>query len=191
MRNIRRSNTSEAAVGSISPGLKKLLSAVIALHLLAVFVGPWAMPPHSSQLARSIGSRLSPYIQAACLDNGYRFFAPEPGPGHLARYEIETRDGRHIDGFFPDRSTERPRLLYHRYFMMSEFLNSLMNNPDAAVPAEKYASSYVNHLVRQYDAVSVKLYLRQHRLPSIDDVRGGMQLDDPSLYDEKLVMDVP
>ena len=33
----------------------------------------------------------------------------------------------------------------------------------------------------------MKLYLRQHRLPTMEDVRGGMSLDDPSLYDEKQV----
>ncbi len=191
MGNNRRANPNEAARPAIAPGLKTLISAAIALHVLAVFVGPWAMPPHGSQLARTIGGWIEPYTQAACLNNGYRFFAPEPGPGHLVRYEVVTRDGRQIEGFFPDRTRQRPRLLYHRYFMMSEFLNSLMSNPAAETPAEKYADSYVAHLVQQYDATSVKLSVRHHRLPTIDEVRGGMKLDDPSLYEEKLVMDWP
>jgi hypothetical protein len=191
MGNNHRANSNEPATPAISPGLKKLLSVLIALHLLAVFVGPWAMPPHGSQLARWTASWIDPYIQAANLNNGYRFFAPEPSPGHLVHYEVVTGDGREIDGVFPDRKTEWPRLLYHRYFMMSEFLNTVMSNPNAATLAEKYATSYATHLLRQYDAKSVKLSVRQHRLPSMDDVRGGMKLDDPSLYDEKLVIDLP
>ena len=192
MGNNRRANANQDASPAISPRLKPLTArAVIALHLLAVFVGPWAMPPHGSQLARSVASWIDPYIQAACLGNGYRFFAPEPSPGHLVRYEVETTDGRQVEGFFPNWTTERPRLLYHRYFMMSEFLNTVMSNPNAATQAEKYANSYATHLLRQYNAKSVKLYVRQHRLPSMDDVRGGMKLDDPSLYEEKLVIDLP
>ncbi len=181
-----RATTGEAPQPALSPRLKIVLSAAIALHILAVFVGPWAMPPHGSELARTIARAIEPYLQGACLNNGYRFFAPEPGPGHLVRYEVVTGDGRQIDGFFPDKATEWPRLLYHRYFMLSEFLNSI-SNPGTADLASKYADSYAYHLTYKYDARNVKLYLRQHRLPSIEDVRGGMKLDDPSLYDERLI----
>ncbi len=189
MANHRRANPSEAAPARLSPGLRRGISIVIGLHVLAVFVGPWAMPPHGSQMARAIGDVLSPYIQAMCLNNGYRFFAPEPGPGHLVRYEIETGDGRQIEGVFPDRQAQWPRLLYHRYFMMSEFLNSVnsIDRPETAAISDKYAESYVRHLVHEYDARSVTLYLRQHRLPSMEDVRGGLKLDDPSLYEDKQV----
>src|SRR4029078_5501609 len=96
----------------LTPGVKALLSIVLALHVLAVFVGPWAMPPQGSDLARSISWGLEPYIQALSLNNGYRFFAPEPGPGNLVRYEVVTRDGEEIEGVFPNLKTEWPRLLY-------------------------------------------------------------------------------
>jgi hypothetical protein len=175
-----------APAPGLSPTVKLLASLAIAFHLLAVFVGPWAVPPFGSQLARLFSDCIGPYVQAGYLNNGYRFFAPEPGPGHLIRYEITTRDGRQVEGSFPDSRTEKPRLLYHRYFMMSEFLNG-MSNPENSEVATKFAESYANHLIHQYDATSVKLYLRQHRLPTADQVRGGMQLDDPSLYDERLI----
>ncbi len=186
MSKTRRVSSAETAPPALSPGLRTLLSAAIALHVVAVFFGPFAMPPHGSQIARAVGDVLSPYTQAACLNNGYRFFAPEPGPGHLVRYEVETKDGRHIEGIFPDRSQQWPRLLYHRYFMMSEFLNSV-NREETQAISDAFAESYVKHLIHQYDARAVKLHLRQHRLPSMEDVRGGMQLDDPSLYEEKQV----
>src|ERR1700722_11148109 len=90
-------------VCGLSRGWKLLLRLLNALHVAAVFVGPWAMPPHGSELARSIANAFGPYLQAAFLNNGYRFFAPEPGPGHLVRYEIVTHDGQKIEGSFPDR----------------------------------------------------------------------------------------
>ncbi len=176
-----------------------MISLLVSLHVFAVFVGPWAVPPHGSELARSIADALSPYIQAARLDNGYRFFAPEPGPGHLVRYEVVTRDGRKIDGAFPDKKTEWPRLLYHRYFMLSEFLNSISVPEEVAksAPADSkmaelataYAESYAGHLVHKYDAQSVKLYLQQHKLPTMQEVRAGKKLSDPELYEERLVVD--
>ncbi len=104
------------------------------------------------------------------------------------RYEIVTRDGRQIEGSFPDRKAQWPRLLYHRYFMLSEFLNSL-SAPEAAELATAYEESYASHLRDHYDARSVKLYLRQHRLPTMADVRGGKKLSDPEFYDERLVVE--
>src|ERR1700683_5258792 len=149
-----------STIAQAPPGLsrtwKLVISLLVSLHVMAVFVGPWAMPPHGSELARSIAGVMGPYLQAAFLNNGYRFFAPEPGPGHLVRYEVVTRDGQKIEGTFPDKKTERPRLLYHRYFMLSEFLNSI-SAPEPAKPATAdsklaelataYAESYAGHLV--------------------------------------------
>jgi hypothetical protein len=59
------------------------------------------------------------------LDHGYAFFAPEPGPLHLVRYKVEFSDGRPpVEGRFPNLAEERPRLMYHRYFMMAETLTA-------------------------------------------------------------------
>ena len=79
----------------------------------------------------------------------------------------------------------KPRLLYHRYFMMSEFLNTL-GDPDA--PNERltrYANSYAQHLLDATDAKSVKLFLVRHWVPTMDEVRGGRKLTDKVLYLEK------
>ena len=164
--------------------VRALISALLLVHLLAVFVGPWAMPPQGSLLATTIARALQPYLQAVSLDNGYRFFAPEPGPSHLLRYQVELPDGKIVDETFPDRNRQRPRLLYHRYFMMSEFLNSMFENEGAKDIRDAYARSYARHLARTYDAKQVTLFLRQHNLPSPKQVADGLKLDDPSLYEE-------
>jgi hypothetical protein len=166
---------------------KLVISVLVSLHVLAVFVGPWAMPPHRSELARTIAAGMGPYLQAAFLDNGYRFFSPEPGPGHLVRYEVTTHDGRQIEGTFPDKKAQWPRLLYHRYFMLSEFLNTI-SGPQAAELATAYQESYANHLVDKYDAKEVKLYLRHHRLPTMEEVLAGKKLSDPEFYEERYVV---
>jgi hypothetical protein len=171
-----------------SLALRIAVSLVIAFHVFAVFVGPWAMPQQASPLAADFGSVLRPYVDALYLNNGYRFFAPEPGPSHLIRYELKLADGREVKGQFPDHKVNRPRLLYHRYFMLSEFANTLnIENgpPEAEVVFKLYVRSYARHLAIKYDAKQVKLTLVRHLLPGIDAVRRGeMKLDDPRLYEE-------
>lgn len=103
-----------------SPRTKLILSGLAVVHLLAVFAAPWSMPQPSSQLARVVNEGFSPWTHALYMRHGYRFFAPDPGPSHLILYEVTTEDGRTVEGRFPDRNQHRPRLLYHRFFMISE-----------------------------------------------------------------------
>ncbi len=63
------------------------------------------------------------------LGHGYRFFAPNPGPSHLVRYEVEFADGRTESHRFPDTQEQWPRLLYHRHFMVAEQVNQLASIP--------------------------------------------------------------
>jgi hypothetical protein len=166
------------------------VSIAVAFHVFAVFVGPWAMPQQASPLAADIAAVMRPYIDGLYLSNGYRFFAPEPGPSHLIKYELKLKDGKQITGQFPDRTVNKPRLLYHRYFMLSEFVNTL-NNPNPLASSEErvvfklYVRSYARHLALEYDAEQVKLTQIRHLLPFIDRVREDkIRLDDPRLYEE-------
>lgn len=200
----------------LSRRAKLALSVLLALHVTAVFLGPFAMGPDRSALASLFYSVLGPYTRALSLDNGYRFFAPEPGPSHLIRYELTGADGRQIEGEFPHLATQQPRLLYHRHFMLTEFMNlrdgqapdePLEESPEGELaPAEAAAArrereawrrarslrdrclrSYAAHLLARYDAVEASLYLRRHNIPWPADVAGGMSLDDPRLFEEKLL----
>ena len=110
------------------PAACAIVSVLVVLHVAAVFLGPFAL--QGSEMATVAASVLRPYMDVMGLANGYRFFAPEPGPSHLVRYELTRADGSQVTGTFPDRQVHRPRLLYHRYFMLSEFINTLQN-PDA------------------------------------------------------------
>jgi hypothetical protein len=124
-------------IAAIPLWAKGILSVAIALHLLAVFVAPFQFATRayggSSPLADAIQRPLAPYIDAMYLDHGYFFFAPNPGPNHLVDCKLEFADGRPAEQRrFPNLSTERPRLLYHRYFMLSEALNASFAPPEFA-----------------------------------------------------------
>lgn len=114
---------------------KLLISGGILLHLSAVFIAPFRFATGafggSSPLADALQRPLSPYIDAMFLDHGYFFFAPNPGPNHLVDCRLEFSDGRPAQELrFPNLETERPRLLYHRHFMLSEALNGSFAPPE-------------------------------------------------------------
>jgi hypothetical protein len=114
-----------------SPRARAIASVLLALHVLALFVAPWSMPPPASQLAGEFASVFQPYLNAVFIYHGYRFFAPDPGASHIVQYELTFADGRQEKGQFPDLKQHWPRLLYHRHFMLSEMLYQV-----SGIPAE-------------------------------------------------------
>lgn len=155
-------------------------SMLILLHVFAIWVAPFSVPP-SSPLAQAIASLLHPYLETAFLNHGYKFFAPDPGPTHLVRYELEFADGSKRGGTFPNLKEQQPRLLYHRHMMLSERLEG----PPEAYWIGAYARSYAQHLLKTHGAEKVTLYLVTHALPNPMEVQGGMKLTDPTLYRER------
>lgn len=165
-------------------GLKRagflLVNAWLVFHLFAIFVGPASADP-ASPLVQSWFDAVSPYLHMLFLDHGFRFFVPEPGASTLISYRLELPDGSSNTGRFPDRSIT-PRLFYHRFFMLSEFLG---NTDEELRPYIERA--FARNLCRQTGAIRVSLTRVTHDVPSIDDVQRGMKLDDPSLYTETLL----
>ena len=104
------------------PWARAVTSVLILFHLAAAFFAALVASPPVSELSSAVASVVRPYVNAVDLNHGYRFFAPDPGPSHLVRYHLEFADGSKRDGQFPNLEEERPRLLYHRYFMLSEKL---------------------------------------------------------------------
>ncbi len=103
-----------------SPLVRGTVSVLLAAYLFIVLMGPLSNPIASQHLTGPISLWLAPLQQALFLGHGYRFFGPDPGPSHLLIYKIKTADGKLIEGKFPDRTQHWPRLLYHRWFMLSE-----------------------------------------------------------------------
>lgn len=171
---------------------------MIGLHLLAVFLAPFtfASTPapgmEPSPAALSLMRWFYPYIEGMFLQHGYAFFAPDPGPSHLFRVKLEFADGRPTEELtFPDLKRHRPRLLYHRHFMLSERL-VVGDVPSVAPPQvagdaaalaqwrsarEAYETyyhtlrdSYLNHLRTRYGADKATLVRVAHRMGGVDEV---------------------
>jgi len=207
---------SEPNSGSTKPawgrGVRCLASILIAAQLFAVVIGPLSFPP--SPLTGRLRALVQPYLDAAFLNHGYKFFAPDPGPSHMIRWEMVLLDGSRMEGTFPDPKEHWPRLLYHRHFMLSEYVNagppdpSWQDEPDwerlkPSAWQKRYAGAYAHHLLTEYGGRSVTLYLREHLIPPPDfftqdataraDANGTHlpapaqppRLDDPRFYRER------
>jgi hypothetical protein len=146
---------------------------------------------------------LLPYLRLAYLNHGYRFFAPNPGPSHLVRYEVDGAERGQISGTFPDPGELWPRLLYHRFFMISETVYNI-EDPVSIRPvagalsetelrefeeqrrtADALVRSIARHLLEQHHGQRVRLFLREHRIPTPPQVLAGWKLNDPRLYRER------
>ena len=184
----------ESPMGRLSVRLRLFASVAIAYHLAAVFIGAWIGSPPTSPFADQVARPFRAYIAAADLNHGYRFFAPNPGPSHLFRYQLTFDDGSTRDGYFPSRAEHWPRLLYHRYFMLSENLNVLRPGaptPDAQAaideasfrPFQAIARSYAAQLLRTSNAARIDWQLVRHYQPSPADVLTGRPLTDDDFYD--------
>jgi hypothetical protein len=107
--------------GQCKRAYRKWLLGLVLVHLLAVIAEPLFFYSRSDVQAGpeflALRRGLGPYVDWMYLDHGYFFFSPNPGPSHL----VGIRDQSVV---FPDRKEQWPRLLYHRYFMLSEFYNN-------------------------------------------------------------------
>jgi hypothetical protein len=187
-----------------TPNRRRLASGLIVAHLSAVFVAPWSGPPPAPLLADRAAAIISPYLHLAYLNHGYRFFAPDPGPSHVLRYELVQSDHSVIHGRIPDPDHHWPRLLYHRHFMITETLFNRLNGvqeipADVQLPNAQRAmiegenrrirqsvqtllEGLARQLLRQHGGERVKLYLVEHAIPFPQDVQQGKRLDAPDLY---------
>lgn len=151
----------------------------------------------------------APYAQAGNISHGYAFFAPNPGPGHLIRYELEFEDGDKLSGEFPNLKLQWPRLRYHRHFMLSEQLTGMLQTgflqeppprPEDPRALPEYqrimgniarhqqlfrrrVASFARHLLSIYDAVNVEMRIVRHHIPGRKEFLDGRQLQDQSLYE--------
>lgn len=158
-----------------------IASLAIVVYLAAVVVPPLAGPPPASGLARTLLQPLRPLVGSLHLGHGYRFFAPDPGPGHSIRWTATLVDGSERSGLIPDRTADWPRLLYHRRFMVSEKIAAAMPPPE--VPAEvrtrtkpdwqPLVKGVAAKLLTDHAATRVRLEMIEHYLPDPEEVITG------------------
>jgi hypothetical protein len=196
---------------------RALISIIVVAHLTAVFIPPFRFASRSSQgeaspLADSLYDAFQPYINAAYLDHGYFYFAPNPGPSHLVRYEVGMGEGQEpVVGVFPELypkrpriiGTQQPRLMYHRHFMLAESLHAAFTPPEppddlADDPElrrgmleswkqrrrmyEMLKKSFEEHLAAIHGGRPVTIVRLEHRQPTPVEYRDGLEIGDKRLY---------
>ncbi|MEI6239811.1 MAG: hypothetical protein WCR51_05450 [Planctomycetia bacterium] len=160
------------------PAARLAASVLIAVYLAAVILPPLAGPPPASALANRLLQPFRPLVGLVYLGHGYRFFAPDPGPGHSIRWTVERADGSRLSGSLPDRDTDWPRLLYHRRFMIAEKIAPLV--PPADAPAEvrrgaraewlPLVKGVAGQLLARHGGTRVELALVEHYLPGPEEL---------------------
>lgn len=169
---------------ALRPRTRRILSVLLMLHLVAIVSAPWAMAP-SSELSQSVFRFFQPWLDAAYLNHGYHFFAPEPGPCHTIRYELQFADGTRAEGVFPDPQAHSPRLLYHRHFMLTETAGRLAVDESSEASLRQLSQSFATHLLAETGAARVQLILRRRYIPTPQQVAAGLPLTAPELLAER------
>lgn len=151
------------------------LSCWLAFHVFAVFISPGAMPPVSPLLLDGYRVAL-PYNRALFLNHGYHFFAPDPGASTLISWQIPREGDVPLVGRFPNTSI-RPRLLYHRYFMLAENLWAFDEETQ-----DEMATAYARVLANRHGADQIVLERLSHEPSGILRIQAGGRLDDPEMF---------
>jgi hypothetical protein len=166
------------------------LRTVVSLGLLgyfaAVIVPPLAGPPPASELAVAALEPLRPLVGGLFLGHGYRFFAPNPGPGHSIQWTMQLADGSALTGSIPDPDADWPRLLYHRRFMISEKIAAVVPPPDAPDEVRQRSrgdwqplvKDVAGQLLSRHGGSQVTLHMTEHYLPTPEEVIRGEQGED-------------
>ena len=157
-----------------------LVNLWLVYHLAAIILAPWSVPP-ASRLVQNSWRGVGAYDQILFLNHGYHYFAPEPGNSTLLAYVLEMSDGSLKTGRIPNRDIH-PRLLYHRHFMLTEYLASDDLSPSLR---QELVKAMARELCRENQARRVTLSRVSHRLPTMEFVRAGGALDDPESYTEE------
>lgn len=169
-----------------------LVTLAIIWHVGALLAAPLSLPP--SVIGTALREKVfRHYSQLMFLDHANKFFAPDPGFSHLLRYQVELADGTTKTGTLPNLTEQFPRLLYHRYFMLTERIGNVdpapMDPEWSQHPPNQWESdlarSYANHLINEFNARRVTLTLVQHMLYRPDQVRDGHKIESENSYRQR------
>ncbi len=197
---------------TLSRRTKLLISGLVIGHLLAVVLPPLSFqtrgPLGVSPSVSTVFEWFEPYSQFLYIDRGYAFFAPDPGPSHLVQAAITDQQGQREEIMFPDLSEQWPRLLYHRHFMLTEFLEEIYQPPGPPeelvalnqVEAEYWLTSraryehvrqsYIDHLRHVYPGREVAIRRIEHLIPDVLEFQQRpIELTNENLY--RVILDLP
>lgn len=140
-----------APVQGPSRMVRIVASIALAFHVFVLFLYPLANSRTSETMLRIANwGGLRWYAEPLYLHHGHGFFGPDPGPSFTVEYTVEDADGKVIkEGSLPDLKEHWPRLLYHRYKMLADQVET--PNPLIEERRPFILQRYAQQLVRQYD----------------------------------------
>jgi hypothetical protein len=184
----RRDNVAptDPAGPPVPRALRLPLSLLILAYFAAVIIAPLSGPPPASDLSQAMLQPFRPLLGALYLGHGYRFFAPDPGPGHSIRWTVTRPDGSTLSGTTPDAAGDWPRLLYHRRFMVAEKISGLVPPPFVPDDVRQEArgdwlplvKGVAAHLLDTHGGEQITLEMVEHYLPGPEEVAEGRSGDD-------------
>jgi hypothetical protein len=162
------------------------VSFALVVYFAAVISAPLSGPPPASELSQVILQPFRPLLGALYLGHGYRFFAPNPGPGHTIRWTVTLPDGSTQTGKTPDAESDWPRLMYHRRFMVAEKISVHVPPPFAPQEARDEAKrdwlplvkGVAANLLRSTGGDRITLELVEHYLPGPEEIVAGTSGED-------------
>ena len=150
-----------------SPLSRTIASVLLLVFMGIVVLGPLSNPIASAHLTAPLARWIQPIHRALYLGHGYRFFAPDPGPNHIVRYRIHRQDGTVDEFHFPDRDQTWPRLMYHRWFMLSETLwdeHAFTPDPDSFRAAQRDLQNRIDQARQSVNNTRLVQRLEQEQL---------------------------
>jgi hypothetical protein len=184
--------------------------AVVGRPIEFATQGPFGTSPSATLFRNPVRA----YSEFVYLDHGYAFFAPDPGPSHLIAATVKAKDGQTTELRYPDLRDQRPRLMYHRHFMLAEFLNNIYHPPgeppqmiaDNPIDARQWRmarrryeavrDSITDCLRKQHPECDIAIGRLEHRQPGLPEFfQENVPLDDARLVtvllDEIEPMELP
>jgi hypothetical protein len=174
-------------------GVRRLVSALLLFHIVALLVGALSSPP-SSLLERSLAERFAPYFQVIDQGYAYRYYAPEPPPTPVVSATIHYGDGRGDETIRLPRRETFPWLLRQRQLALAnhlyaDFQEAKFQGGDGG--RSRWARSYARHLSKTHPgAATIALQAQLHLIPDVHRVREildspaaqGVDLDAEEFY---------
>ncbi|MEZ6065505.1 MAG: hypothetical protein R3B90_07280 [Planctomycetaceae bacterium] len=152
------------------------MSIWLVYHVVGIVLFPASIPvPPEGLLYRVCDLAYSRYMQGAVHGRRTPFLRPSTRRGPAVAGDRHRPDGDTVVETFPRRSI-KPRLLYHRYFMLSERSADIYDQ-------DEWFRMYAANLGHFHGGERVRLDRIIHHLPTPDDIRSGLTLDDPRFYE--------
>ncbi len=147
---------------------RRLVSALLAFHLIALGVAAASAPP-ASALERVLASAFGPYYGLVDQGYAYRYYAPEPPPTPVVTATVRFADGRPEAIVRLPRRGLRPRLRYQRqlalaFHLFSDFEEARREAGDGS--RSRWARAYARHLAKAWPGcATVTLSAQMHLIP--------------------------